>query len=438
VTGPPSPGHLDNAAPLAAEPVPPMFSQHLAGFGQRVLAAMIDLAVIMTLAFGSVVAGSLAAGNVASTARLPLGSAIAIGLGIAAGFGGPNVYLLLCWCRGQTIGMHALGIQVVSVAGGPITTGQAMLRVAGAYWSILLAGTGFLVIAVDARRRGLHDRMAGSRVIEARPRAAVGAARLTAGTAPPGMPNPDPVRRGWRSLDTWGRSPWTWTDVIPVVAIFVPMLTWTAGLLDWLRGAVQPTPPTGFARGIELVVLDALGYSGCLLLLFLTVRVRRGAGLRDLGLGRPPLRWLAVSVPALLFAMVLESSTTPAGNSLFPGTPNTQCTELRDAYAGYLPVAILVVSVFAPVVEETFFRGFLLRHLRDRLPWWAALVISSALFSAAHYSYSEPTIFLPIFCTGLVLGGLYLWSGSVWPGVITHGLFNLIPLLVLFVGNRGC
>jgi membrane protease YdiL (CAAX protease family) len=191
-------------------------------------------------------------------------------------------------------------------------------------------------------------------------------------------------------------------------------------------------------RGVELIGLELLAYSGVFLLLFLLVGIRRHATLRDLGLGPVPWRWMFMAVPAVVVSYALETVTGLVGNSLFPGTPNTQCRDLREAFAGYLPTAIVVVAIIAPIVEETFFRGFLLRWLRDRLPWWVALVVSAAIFSASHFSYHQPTLFLPIFGAGLVLGVLYLHSGSIWPGVAAHGFFNLIPTLVLFLGSQTC
>ena len=372
---------------------------------------------------------------------------------------------------------------VAGVAAGAIVGTSA----AAGFVLISLVAVGMLGLAavihgaVNGDRGGLFDRVAGSRIISVPviPIAMYGAPPLLWQTpgptslypAPPGLAQPpptppvhptsahatdlagaalgataarpdqppvDPVRRGWRSTVTWGRSPWTWTDVLPVIGLFIPALHGANRLLTTLVHRVQPHAPSGFVKGAELVVLEALTYGGCLLLLAITVGIRRRSGLRALGMGRFHGRWLWMAFPALLASYALEISTGIVSRSLFPGTPNNQCIDIRASFAGYLPVAIIVASVFAPVIEETFFRGFLLRYLRDRMPWGVALVISAALFSAGHFSYNQPTIFLPIFCAGLILGGLYLWSGSIWPGILTHAMFNLVPVLVLFLGNAPC
>src|SRR6185436_13324108 len=49
------------------------------------------------------------------------------------------------------------------------------------------------------------------------------------------------------------------------------------------------------------------------------------------------------------------------------------------------PVWFLIVgAVFAPLVEEIFFRGFLFQGFRARYGWITGMVLSAAIFAAAH------------------------------------------------------
>jgi uncharacterized RDD family membrane protein YckC len=54
-----------------------------------------------------------------------------------------------------------------ATSGRPLPFGRAAARFAGAVLSALLLFVGYLVILVDGRRRALHDRLAGSVVVEA-------------------------------------------------------------------------------------------------------------------------------------------------------------------------------------------------------------------------------------------------------------------------------
>jgi len=93
----------------------------------------------------------------------------------------------------------------------------------------------------------------------------------------------------------------------------------------------------------------------------------------------------------------------------------------------------LVVVIFAPVVEEIFFRGFLFQGFRRRYGWVAAALISSAVFAAAHL---DPVSFIPTFILGGVLAYVYHRSNSVWPGIILHFLVNAFGLCAVYVTTQ--
>jgi len=85
----------------------------------------------------------------------------------------------------------------------------------------------------------------------------------------------------------------------------------------------------------------------------------------------------------------------------------------------------LVGAVFAPIVEEIFFRGFLFQGFRQKYGWVNAALLSSAVFAVAHL---DPVALIPTFVLGAVLAYVYHRSNSVWPGVILHFLVNAFGL----------
>jgi uncharacterized RDD family membrane protein YckC len=66
---------------------------------------------------------------------------------------------------GQTIGKMAVGTKVVSEGDRSVPFGQATVRTLAYLASVLPAGLGFVLAFVGQGRRGLHDRLAGTRVI---------------------------------------------------------------------------------------------------------------------------------------------------------------------------------------------------------------------------------------------------------------------------------
>lgn len=77
-------------------------------------------------------------------------------------------YLVIFTAGGQTLGKMAAGIKVVTAdASRPLNLGQAAMRTL--VWLALAvpAGLGFLTAFLTPDRRGLHDRVAGTRVVRA-------------------------------------------------------------------------------------------------------------------------------------------------------------------------------------------------------------------------------------------------------------------------------
>ncbi len=93
----------------------------------------------------------------------------------------------------------------------------------------------------------------------------------------------------------------------------------------------------------------------------------------------------------------------------------------------------IVGAIFAPLVEEIFFRGFLFQGFRARYGWVAGMLISAAIFAAAHL---DLVVLIPTFILGCLLAYLYHRSNSIWPGILLHFLVNSFGLLgAYFVSN---
>lgn len=71
--------------------------------------------------------------------------------------------------RGATLGKLALGVAVRDSQGKPISFGRALARYAAKYLSMVTLLIGYLIAAGDAKRRTLHDRIAGTVVVPWKP-----------------------------------------------------------------------------------------------------------------------------------------------------------------------------------------------------------------------------------------------------------------------------
>ena len=77
------------------------------------------------------------------------------------------IYVIGFWTwRGQTPGKMFLGVKIVKTDGSPIGIGRAILRYIGYFVSAIILLIGYLMIAWDNRKQGLHDKIAGTCVVE--------------------------------------------------------------------------------------------------------------------------------------------------------------------------------------------------------------------------------------------------------------------------------
>ena len=85
---------------------------------------------------------------------------------------------------------------------------------------------------------------------------------------------------------------------------------------------------------------------------------------------------------------------------------------------------LLCMVAIAPLYEEVLYRALLLSSLRDRLGEQPALVVSGGVFVVLHFVYGYGW-HLAYLAGALVLGLVFLRSGSIVPGLVLHAVNNL-------------
>ena len=110
---------------------------------------------------------------------------------------------------------------------------------------------------------------------------------------------------------------------------------------------------------------------------------------------------------------------------LLPGTPD------YEKMLGLGGWALLSTVVCAPVFEEFIFRGIILESTRHRFGVIAAWLISSLCFGLAHIL---PSQIVATSVIGLILGYVYIRSGSLFSGIVLHALNNALAMLLLILG----
>lgn len=145
---------------------------------------------------------------------------------------------------------------------------------------------------------------------------------------------------------------------------------------------------------------------------------------------------LFVSLPALSwFAIINKQIHLPAGMAeTFKKFDDLNKEMMKKMLvmptAKDLVMNLVTFGIIPAVMEEIFFRGAMQRiFIKLFKSPIIGILVTAFIFSAAHMEFSG---FLVRFVLGALLGALYWYSGSLWPGILMHFLNNAMQILVLF------
>jgi membrane protease YdiL (CAAX protease family) len=225
---------------------------------------------------------------------------------------------------------------------------------------------------------------------------------------------------------------------LPLQGVWYALIGLIGAVLLGLAGAVLGIL---VARHV-LVVRLVLGQLGLWAGLVVTCRLasrRLGTGdiRRDFGIfttvgdiGRGVgMAFVARIVAAVVAVILLAIDKQLVGSNL------TAIKHLRSTdRAAFLVLAVLA-TVGAPLVEETFFRGLLLRSLLAKWRPGVAIVLQAVLFGCCHaspvYGLRNVSVVAVTASGGVVFGWLAVRYGRLGPGMVAHATFNAIALVAL-------
>ena len=220
-----------------------------------------------------------------------------------------------------------------------------------------------------------------------------------------------------------GHVPWGWRQAaLGLLVALAPEI-----LLSTLGSATSTKATTGLAVAtvVSALLLDTwyVGWAW-------------GFSLRK---GRLPLSWWGYRpttrrclwlVPV---ALIIAYAVNFVHDQFVHAPEQTVVSAFPHNAAGIVLFVVLACGI-APVLEETFFRGFLFQGFASSWgPVWGA-VVSSAIFSGVH---EQLTVFVPLFALGLLLCWVFYRTGSLWTNIALHATFNAIAVIVWAVTFKG-
>lgn len=207
-----------------------------------------------------------------------------------------------------------------------------------------------------------------------------------------------------------------------LVAWLAFVLTLTA--LGYASRFAGEDPPEDLAYRYSSSVAAVVQYALMLGILLLIVR---GLPARELLALRRPDSWPRALAYSGLALLAIWGASWVFARFLDADEEQGLVPEGWDSdRAGAFVAFFVAVAVVAPIVEELVYRGVGFALLA---PYgaWVAVLVTGVLFGASH----GLLIALPVLTVfGIVVGWLRLKTGSVYPSMLLHGVFNGAALIV--------
>jgi membrane protease YdiL (CAAX protease family) len=211
----------------------------------------------------------------------------------------------------------------------------------------------------------------------------------------------------------------------PLAAILGVVAALFAALVVAVPVAIVDHPPSADELSTAANAITQLGQELAFLLVPFGLAMMRGATTVGEAAGRLGLRRFKPSALLwVLAAMFTYLALAVAYVAIF-GEPKQE--DIAEKL-GPVAVQVLLIAIVVPICEETCFRGMLFGGLRERMPRFAAALVSGLIFGALHAT-TGVTAVPPLMIFGVILALLYEKTGSIVPGIILHMLNNSIALL---------
>jgi uncharacterized protein len=386
---------------------------HYAGLARRVAAGLLDLVVAWAAySIAIMLLAPDAASEYATTWETVLAALILVAVG-ALWLG----YLVFAqWRWGQTLGMSAVGIEVVGDRDQGLSWARALVRT-------LLLGVdcvaGFFLIPLSRRNQRLGDRLANTVVLMQGDDTYVTG---SGGSEPP--PGAAEQRAPRRVPATWGPG-----RVGVGILVLLVLSVIEVGIVSIFDPGLDTLGARLAAQALLAATLIAIAFS---------VSADHGfpgtsfVPRWTLGL-RPSLRSKGGTVAMAAAALLAYIIFAAVYSSLVQTHQKDITRDLGFGHGDFGTVAAgLLIVVAAPISEEIFFRGFLFGGFRKRLSFPIAALISGVIFGLFHYTGASSITVVPqLAFLGFALCCVYEETGSIYPTIALHMLNNALAFIVL-------
>jgi len=202
---------------------------------------------------------------------------------------------------------------------------------------------------------------------------------------------------------------------------------------DRFAQALRGFGPAGIFVFLIILLVGPAWFRGVLVLVW---AARSGTPWRAIGFVRPR-SWVGTISAGIICGCVLKLFMKSVVMPLFAADPINHPYHYLVHNRAALPAMLFAVTISAGFGEETVFRGYLFERLSRLLragigATVAIVLVSSILFSVAHYLDQGVPGVEQALITGLVFGTMYAVTRQIWLPMITHAVFDLTAVAIIY------
>jgi CAAX protease family protein len=148
----------------------------------------------------------------------------------------------------------------------------------------------------------------------------------------------------------------------------------------------------------------------------------------DLFAWRPSFLAVGAGSAVLLYAVFAAGNIISTWLFAFAEGEIAGVYELR---AGYSPWLIAGLLLWIAPAEEIFWRGFVQHRLVGRFGLWRGILIAALLYAGVHVWAGSLMLLGAALVCGLFWGCVTARFRSLWPGIISHVVWDILVFVLL-------
>lgn len=259
---------------------------------------------------------------------------------------------------------------------------------------------------------------------------------------------------GWPTRWPSGAFAFWWTLGFVALMAWLVFVVWIAGGLSvaaWFAAHNDQAALIAASRNpanmnastfISLSTVQLAGEALGVALILVALPRLAHVSLRDLGFRALDARALGYAVAGAIGMVLIADVGSSAIQTFAPHAVHAQLVERIFEHVRRDRAALLFFLLFAvvlqPIVEETFFRVLIFNWALRYGGFWTGAVVSGALFGLAHTAMggTDAASGALLAVGGVILCWVYYRSRNAYASMISHGLFNALSTIALYVAPK--